>query len=273
MASDISNIPRFKLYKLLDEIPSTYRYIQTYIANGTLPSGAIVDTLYQTAGRGQRGNSWYSSYACNLLPSLFLATPPIQPHQSVFLSDWIALSVAEVVAFFAEGLLPDEFHSLHIGAKTKVKWPNDIYFEEKKIAGILINHSLRERIIAHTVVGIGLNVNEQSFPSYLPNPTSLNIITSQQFNLESVRNYLIERLTENYRLVLGNGSQLSLLHSLYEKHLLGKNELRVFLDATTNKTFEGIIKGVANDGRLQVWNCSQQALQIFTFKELVYMHE
>ena len=137
----------------------------------SLDNLSVISTYEQTAGRGQRTRSWCSEAGKNLLFSIVLKNPAILPSQQVRISDIAAESVKELLAN----------HDI----EAWIKPPNDIWVKEKKICGILIEHSLIGNRISWSIIGIGLNVNQSSFPDDLPNPTSM-ILENKGFDIEDL---------------------------------------------------------------------------------------
>ena len=141
----------------LDEVDSTNKYLRRHI--DSLDNLSVVSVLLQTEGRGQGDHKWHSAKGQNLIFSILLKNPDIPAAQQSEISDAVSESVVEL---------------LHRhGIKAWIKPPNDIWVEQKKICGILIEHSLRSSRISWSIIGIGLNVNQISFPDDLPNPTSM----------------------------------------------------------------------------------------------------
>lgn len=143
----------------LKEIESTNRYAREHICE--LDNLSVVAALFQSAGKGQGDHVWHSEPGANMLISIVLKDLSIKPSEQVKISDITAASVVKLL----------ESH----GIKAWIKPPNDIWVDTKKICGILIEHSLRGNHISWTIIGIGLNVNQTSFPEDLPNPTSMKI--------------------------------------------------------------------------------------------------
>ena len=156
----------------LAETDSTNTYLQQLDADRHLPEGYIAYTDTQRAGRGQRGNSWESQPGKNLTFSLLLRPEHIPANQQFLLSQAVSLAATDVLNRYASGF--------------SIKWPNDIYWEDKKIAGILIENVLSGSTFARSIVGIGLNINQERFISDAPNPVSLFQITGH-FSTSSPR--------------------------------------------------------------------------------------
>lgn len=141
-----------------------------------IPEYHIVITDYQENGRGQGSNQWHSEAGQNLLASICFYPPLPASRQFVF-NEYFALSVRDLL-------------SAH-GVEAQVKWPNDIYIGDRKVAGILIEHAVIGERIRYTIAGIGLNLNETDFPEDLPNPISLTQITGEQYDAMSMAKELV----------------------------------------------------------------------------------
>ncbi len=156
----------------LDETDSTNRYLRQLLAGRALPEGSVVIADYQTAGKGQVGNSWEAEWGANLLFSLLLRPDFLPANRQFIISQITSLSVKETLETYTD--------SIH------VKWPNDIYWKDRKICGMLIENDLAGAYVHTSVIGIGLNVNQLCFRSDAPNPVSLAQVTGQQHDREEV---------------------------------------------------------------------------------------
>lgn len=180
------------------ELPSTSTYVRENA--GLLGQFACVTADFQTAGRGQRGNGWESEPGKNLLFSMLWFPPEeLHPSRQFLISKAVSLAVAEVVDSLLAGCQAPE---------VAIKWPNDIYIGDGKVAGILIEHSLRSaRSIDHTVIGIGLNLNQRRFCSGAPNPVSVIGFTDREIPVEQVaaklRDSLVNHLSSLASMVAG----------------------------------------------------------------------
>lgn len=143
----------------LNEVDSTNKYVRRHVEE--LDNLSVVTSLSQSSGRGQGDHLWHSEPGKNLLFSIVLKEPQIAPSHESIISDLAANSVVKLL----------EKHEI----EAWIKPPNDIWVGNKKICGILIEHSLRAGRISWSIIGIGLNVNQTSFPDDLPNPTSMAI--------------------------------------------------------------------------------------------------
>ena len=156
----------------LDETVSTNAYIRSYDDNGELPECSVVWADFQTAGRGQMGNSWEGEKGQNLLFSMVIRPDFVEAKEQFLISQIASLSVKKTLEQHTSGI--------------SVKWPNDIYWHDKKICGMLIENDLSGTNISRSIIGIGLNINQQRFVSDAPNPISLSQITGERFEIDKV---------------------------------------------------------------------------------------
>ena len=161
-------ITRFKT------LESTNQYLQNLLNEGIDIADNIVVTNFQTSGKGQGKNVWESEDGKNLLFSIALDMSFLKAENQFILTQIVSVTMINVLKKY----LPEE--SLFI------KWPNDIYFNDKKIAGILIKNEIRGMMMGTSIIGIGLNVNQTSFNEDLPNPISMKMITGNDFELEEL---------------------------------------------------------------------------------------
>ena len=168
-----------------------------------LADGSLVYTDFQTDGKGQPGNTWESENSRNLLFSMVLH-PHHVPMDELFL-------VSELVSISIKKALDMHVHDITI------KWPNDIYWKDKKLAGILIENSLQGNKIKTVVIGIGLNVNQKEFRSNAPNPVSLLQITHKRQNRQQLLQQICRNLMEMYAAFDKDTIQAEYASSLYRK--------------------------------------------------------
>ena len=221
-------------YIKVSQTASTNTYLSRLAA--TLPGGTVIYTPSQTAGRGQKGNSWESEDGKNLTFSLLLKRPPVKARDQFYLSEAAALAVVE--AMTAEA-----------GDGFTVKWPNDVYWRNKKACGMLIENSLNGTDIATSIIGIGLNVNQERFLSDAPNPVSLINITGHEHDLMALLKRVcsrIEQLVDG----LDDDSARQDLHRRYMAALYRNDgQLHPYEDAAGNR-FMASVAGIAPDGTL-----------------------
>ena len=221
-------------YIKVNQTASTNTYLSRLAA--TLPGGTVIYTPCQTAGRGQKGNSWESEDGKNLTFSMLLKRPPVKARDQFYLSEAAALAVVEVLTTEA-------------GDGFTVKWPNDVYWQDKKICGMLLENSLNGTDIATCIVGIGINVNQERFLSDAPNPVSLINVTGREHDLEALLKHVcsrIEQLVDS----LGDDEARRDLHQRYMATLYRNDgAMHPFEDASGNR-FMATITGIAPDGTL-----------------------
>ncbi len=245
MPLQIPGNPIGKPFIELHSIDSTNKYAMGIVHGDILPDGQdeaqhgmAIFAHAQTAGKGQRGKTWISEKGANIALSILLNPFPLKVADQFQLSVCIAVSVQ---AFFAK----------YAGDKTKVKWPNDLYWRDRKAGGILIENVVRSSgsVTADwqwAIVGTGININQTSFSQDLPNPVSLKQITGKTFQPVELAKELCSVIENNYQLLM-KGSFETLFNN-YQTHLYKKDE-KVKLKKD-NRVFETTIKGVSEQGQL-----------------------
>ena len=216
-----------------------------------LPEGTVVITDYQYQGRGQRGNAWYSEPHKNLTFSVilyptFLATP-----QSFSLNIITALALHQALSAY----IPNDL---------TIKWPNDIYYQDQKLSGVLIENVAEQQQLKASVIGIGLNVNQERFNEQ--RPTSLARICSRTFNLQLLLVQLLAALEQRYLQLQTQG--IVPLQAAYLKKLYWIHEARTFQDATHR--FQGKIKGIDAVGKLVIEQ-ADSTLNPYDFQEVTFV--
>ncbi|MBR4787065.1 MAG: biotin--[Bacteroidales bacterium] len=190
-------------------------------------------TDYQSAGRGMGTNTWFSERGKNLLASIFFRTTLPAARQFLF-NEYFALCTQESLTQY----LPD----------VQIKWPNDIYVNGKKIAGILIEHTVVGDRLNGTIAGIGLNVNQEHFPDDIPHPTSLLLETGKALEVRSVMETLHQTLSDHWeKLSEANATKL---HDQYMEHLYQKGIFSLY--RIGGKEITAMIEDVDTFGRLQL---------------------
>ena len=170
----------------IDETHSTSSLLrETY--DDSLPHLFTIRTDFQTAGRGQAGNSWESEKGKNLLFSTLLRYPEVEAANQWRLSMLVAVAVREAIASILSPL------ASRLSPIT-IKWPNDIYYNDQKLVGILIENTLSGRQIAYTIAGVGINVNQTQWLSNAPNPVSMKQITGEEYDVENLLNAFLEAI-------------------------------------------------------------------------------
>ena len=216
----------------LDETTSTNSYLAELCDTQTCPELTSVYTAYQSAGRGQRGNSWESEAGANLLFSFVVYPEFLEARRQFLLSQITALALQEVLSLYTEDI--------------RIKWPNDIYWKDKKLCGTLIENDLTGIHIGRSISGTGVNLNQEQFISDAPNPVSLFQITGKRYDRRVILEQFMERAEAYYeRLKAGEDS---LIASRYKEHLYRKDGFHAYRDGAGN--FYARILDVEPDGRL-----------------------
>jgi len=213
--------------------------------------GTVITAAFQEEGRGQKGNSWESEPGKNLLMSIILYPDMVRPEEQFIISQMVSLAVYDLVRTET----PDG----------KIKWPNDIYVANDKIAGILIENSIMGETISNSIIGIGLNVNQKIFRSNAPNPVSLAQVTGRKHDVSLITGQIIKLLDMRYDMVI-NGDK-DLLTKAYHNALYRCNEWHGYTDSEGG--FNGMIEGVSPDGRLMVKR-ENGTVRGYAFKEIDY---
>lgn len=222
----------------------------------------MLAAVAQTAGRGQRGNSWEATPGKNLTFSLLYHPGLLLPARQFAISEAVALAITDVLAGY--------------GIRAKVKWPNDIYVGDNKICGILIDHALCGARIMHTVISAGLNVNQETFVSDAPNPVSMRQLTGADYDLQEVAEATGAALERRLAVITswrpGEDYGLAALHSEFMAALYRNDgELHAFTDTATGEEFEARIADVASDGILTL-ETSGGVRRRYTFKEVGFRY-
>lgn len=222
----------------LHEVESTNTYASELLKNVNQPEGTIVYTDNQTKGRGQRGSVWSSNSGQNLTLSLILQPKFLSTINHFYLSKITALALYDLLT---ELLGNSQFD-------TKIKWPNDIIVNQKKIAGILIENTVQQKGIQHSIIGVGLNINQTDFNSLDNIATSLQLITHEVFDRMNVLEKLCEYFEKWYLKLKAN--KLEEIDKNYLNHLFKINELADFTDTRAGNHFKAKITNVTIEGKL-----------------------
>jgi BirA family transcriptional regulator, biotin operon repressor / biotin---[acetyl-CoA-carboxylase] ligase len=215
------------------ECHSTNALAHELSQNTQIIEGTIIITDHQTAGRGQRGNTWDAEPGKNLTFSVVLKPRFLSLKDQFFLNIFTSLAIHDV--------LRDK-----INATGNIKWPNDILINTRKLCGILVENQIQGEQVSNSVIGIGLNVNQRNFK--ISTATSLAIEANAEFDLQGLFIELVESLERRYLQLRENHH--ALLKREYLEQLFRRNEQRLFFSNGTS--FEGIITGVDEAGRLLV---------------------
>jgi BirA family biotin operon repressor/biotin-[acetyl-CoA-carboxylase] ligase len=235
-----------------EKVSSTNTVASALIRDESPPEGTVITASFQESGRGQVGNIWESEPGKNLLMSVILYPFMIKPEEQFVISQMISLAVLDLVSMYT--------------TEARIKWPNDIYAGDDKIAGILIENSIMGEKLVSSVAGIGLNVNQKLFRSGAPNPVSLAGITGRTHDLSLITRQLFSSLDSRYRLIT-KGKQ-SFPGREYHAVLYRCGEWHLYADDSGE--FEGRIDGVRPDGVL-VMSRKNGIIREYAFKEVDYI--
>ncbi len=236
----------------IDELGSTNNYAATQLLTKRLPEGTIFVANSQLDGRGQVSNKWESEPGKNLTFSILLYPEFLEIMRQFEISKAISLGVAD----FLKEQTDDQ---------VSIKWPNDVYIGNGKVAGILIENSIRIDKIASCIVGIGLNINQQKFISDAPNPVSLSQVTGQTYDLEESLATLCRKIDARYHQLCDR--KFRQIDDDYTEMLYQLNCWSSYSDE--NGDFEGRILGVDQIGRLIIETRAGKVNK-YHFKEVVF---
>lgn len=240
------------LGKSLHYLPSchsTNDIAATLLKEGRIKNGGIVITDDQTKGKGQSGNTWESHPHENLTFSIVLKHDSFDVHDQFYLTIIVTIGM---VRYMEKLKIP-----------LKIKWPNDIYYGYKKLAGILINNQVKGKFIGESIIGIGLNVNQENFS--LPNAISMRLITGKVYPLVGIFEGLVKSIDDEWQRFSQIGKR-PMMNS-FMKFLLGLNQKLMFERVKTGDKFQGTIRGVDEIGRLLI-DSDKGLMEKFDFKEV-----
>ncbi|MFO7371322.1 MAG: biotin--[acetyl-CoA-carboxylase] ligase [Bacteroidales bacterium] len=235
----------------LDSVDSTNNYAAALLAKGTAKDGTVILSAYQTRGKGQGTNTWISGAGENLLFSIILKPQSLPADRQFFLS----MSISWGIACFLETLVKP----------VQIKWPNDILVNNKKVAGILIENTVSGMNLNTSVIGIGLNVNQDVFPEGITHATSLKLESGCEFDL----NHTLEELTGwlDSCLMSVYQEQYGTVKVNYLNRLWLLNKWANYSDASGK--FEGRITDITDSGELMVLQRNGE-IKNYGFKEIAF---
>lgn len=218
----------------LQSADSTNTWLRNYITvHPEAPEGLVVTADLQFAGRGQQGRAWVAEEGMNLTASILLRPRFMASSGLFYLNKAIALAVCDTLA----GYVTD----------VRIKWPNDIYVQGKKVAGILIETAVSSSV-QWVIAGIGINANQQDFGPEAPQAASISGITDDEVNLELLLNNLCHHIEQNYLLL--RAGQTNAIEQRYHENLLQLDQPIHYIH--NGHPTSGIVKGVDPEGRLMV---------------------
>lgn len=235
-----------------ESLDSTNNYATSLLSENNVEEGTVVLAEGQLRGRGQRDNTWESSNGENLLLSIVLYPSFLPVKYQFLISKVVALGVYDVLSLYVENV--------------SIKWPNDVYVGDKKIAGILIENFLSGATINSSVIGIGININQQKFYSNAPNPVSLSQITGITYQKEKLLNLFLDAIDRWYMLL--KNKDVTKIDTEYLNRMYRIDVLSNYKDA--DGCFVGRIVGVNPIGQLVVEN-DKGELKEYHFKEIEFL--
>lgn len=218
----------------LESIPSTNVYAASLIEKNLAVDGMVIVASHQTAGKGQDHNQWESKPGENLTLTIIIKPGGLQPSQQFILNEYTSLAVRD----FILSMIP--------GTEVSIKWPNDVYAGDKKIAGILISNIIAGSKINWSVIGIGINVNQSKFESGAPNPISLKQLSGLTFDLDHCLQCFLDRFDNRFRQM--QEYKFELVHYEYLNSLFRKGVSTEFV--FRNQQITATITGIAEFGHL-----------------------
>ncbi|MCU0444551.1 MAG: biotin--[acetyl-CoA-carboxylase] ligase [Microscillaceae bacterium] len=230
---------------------STNTYALDLLADDSVLEGTTVITSHQTAGRGQRGNTWEAEPDQNLTFSTILMPNFLPIVENFYLNMAVALGI-------------QQFLENYLGSGVKIKWPNDILYNRQKICGVLIENIIRKTIIEKSVVGIGVNINQTRFG--VDTATSLKNIMGRDFHLEPLLAQLLKSLEEQYLILRQKDHKQLKINYLHK--LIGYQESLTY--QVNDQYYEGKIMDIETSGKLKLEINNE--IRSFDFKEISFVY-
>lgn len=237
----------------IDTVSSTNTHLKHLSTLLKLEDGSFVCAKYQTAGRGQRGNFWESGFDQNLLFSMVLNPTELRARSQFIISQLVSLAIRDVLQQYTSDIT--------------IKWPNDIYWKESKIAGILIENEVIDNCLKLSVIGIGLNLNQEQFESNAANPISLKQITGQTYIVSVILEKVVEQILHYYNYV-SVADKLDNIRINYKKALFRGEGFHLFEES--GNSFSAQIEDVEDSGLLSL-RLETGEIRKYAFKEVKYV--
>jgi len=240
----------------LHSVDSTNNYARQQIHAGLAQHGMAIFSHEQLSGKGQRGKDWHSEKGANIILSIVLKPQTLLLTQQFMLIACVAVAV-------------HDFFMKYAGSEARIKWPNDLYWQDRKAGGVLIENIVRSRGSGGgswdwAIVGMGININQTNFADDLPNPVSLKQITGKSFNTLAFAKELCHVLDKRFKELIEEGFEN--IYKLYLSHLYKIKETVKL--KKENKVFEATIKGVSPSGKLIIQHAVREE---FDFGEVEWV--
>ena len=226
----------------IDETDSTNHWLKAH-GEGTM----VVVADFQTAGKGCGSNSWESERGKNLTFSMLIHPEALEAKEQFRITEVVSVALCNTLERF-------------IYKEVDIKWPNDIYVGDQKICGILIENRLQGSVIKDSIIGIGLNVNQQAFLSDAPNPVSMWQLTGQETDREALLEAFLQAFNEAW--------ESETISKAYRQRLYRREGYHAFCDK--DGRFEAKLRNVLNDGMLVLEDREGQRRN-YAFKEIKYI--
>ena len=238
-----------------DELKSTNVYLYDKISEKHDISDTVVVAAHQTEGRGMDKNRWESEAGKNLLFSIALNVNFLEASNQFKISQAVSVAIVDTLLQFIDN------------QNLSIKWPNDIYFGDKKLAGMLIQNTIEGRMMGVSIIGIGLNVNQLGFSEDIPNPISLKMITGKDFDLDNLLNLLIINIKKSVESLKSEKNQ----EEINEKYISKSYRFGIWADYLYKNEIKSLkINGFDKYGRLLLSDkegaeivCDVKELQFF----------
>lgn len=238
----------------ISAIGSTNEYLKSLAKNLLLEDGTLVYTEHQTQGKGQMGSQWLFEIGKSLAFSIFKRFDDSFEPLPFYISMAVSLGVKNGLE--------------HLGIpKISIKWPNDILADGKKVGGILVENQFHKGQISTSIIGIGLNINNQRFPNF-PQASSLLIQTGTHFATGEVMDTIYHAI--NLQVDRLEGTTKDAIKDEYENHLFRRGVISTFQDIS-NRRFNGIIQGVSEEGLLAI-QVGDSGIQKFQLKDIQLLY-
>ncbi len=237
----------------LSEVSSTNDYAKELLGEERPPEGTLITTDFQTAGKGQDKNAWESEAEKNILMTMIFYPDFLDVSKQFNISISVALGIID----FLSEMLPLE--------ELSIKWPNDIYVGQKKIGGILINNEIMGDRFEHVIAGIGINVNQKSFSKDIPNPVSISMLTTRNYDLPEETWRLCDCVRKRYEEL--KQTSFDKLRVEYHENLLGMNDWKQYI--YQEKKITAKIIGVNEFGKLLLE--TKEGMIECDIREIVYI--
>jgi BirA family transcriptional regulator, biotin operon repressor / biotin---[acetyl-CoA-carboxylase] ligase len=237
--------------EILDSVDSTNNYAMAKVREGMAKHGMAFIAKEQTAGKGQRGKSWQMEAGKNITMTLVLNTGMLRAEEQFYLSMLISLGAAD-------------FLKNNVGADITIKWPNDLYWRDRKAGGILIETVMQGAAWKWAIVGIGININQTLFEKHLPNPVSLKNITGRDYDVIGLAKMLYQFVMKRVESIAAQSPGKVLEE--YNRNLYKMGETVKLKKA--NAVFQTHIKGVSMLGQLHTVDTMERQ---FNFGEVEWV--